>query len=172
MCGTRNKTLPKTYDFKTMYTSIPHNSLKKRMAQVIKEAYQYKADKFSVPTDSVGIIPVKVGQKWTNMSGGMTETDLIEAVEFLIDNTYIKNGNQIRRQMVGIPMGGSASGEQADLYCYAVESEWMDSQHPEDTHTKHDALKEIKNSHRNTARFIDDALTEDEMPPGDLYEME
>lgn len=144
---THNK-LPKTYDFGTMYTTIPHDELKSRMHSIIVEAFQWKATELNTTIDQVHL----AGGTW-NTSAGEQPQQITEWVNFVVDNTFILNGDQLRRQVVGIPMGGGSSQDLADLYCYSVESEWLDQIH------NNGANVQPGYTHIHTCRYIDDALT-------------
>jgi hypothetical protein len=47
-------------------------------------------------------------------------------IQFLIMNTYVMNGEVLKRQVVGIPMGTNCAPNLANLYLYAYESEFID----------------------------------------------
>ena len=46
--------------------------------------------------------------------------------EFLVDNIYVRFGEQLFRQMVGIPMGTNCAPLLADLFLYSYENEFLD----------------------------------------------
>ena len=47
-------------------------------------------------------------------------------IEFLVDNTYVRFGEQLFRQMVGIPMGTNCAPLLPDLFLYSYENEFSD----------------------------------------------
>ena len=47
-------------------------------------------------------------------------------IEFLVDNIYVRFGEQLFRQMVGIPMGTNCVPLLADLFLYSFENEVLD----------------------------------------------
>ena len=51
--------------------------------------------------------------------------DMIELVNFLLDNIFIRFGNKVYRQVVGIPMGTNCAPLIADLFLYCYESQFM-----------------------------------------------
>ena len=74
-----------SYDFSTLYTSIPHTSLKEALTSLIKEAYKVR-DNIYLVVDTRGKIfwtdiPSKAAFKYN-----ITEETLIKLVEYLIDN--------------------------------------------------------------------------------------
>ncbi len=48
-----------------------------------------------------------------------TQTDFIQAFTFPMDNIYVKFGDNIYRQTLGIPMGTDCAPLPPDLYLYA-----------------------------------------------------
>src|ERR1700685_3754143 len=80
-----------TYDFSTLYTSIPHVKLKEEIKLLVEKAYNGMNKKFIKVTKSRSY--------WSN-----SKTTHTLAV-WLIDNTYVIVGNQVLRQTIGIPMG-------------------------------------------------------------------
>ena len=63
-------------------------------------------------------------------------------------------------------MGGGASQDLADLYCYQCEASWMDMVHNNGEDINPDF------TYIHTARYIDDAITNNDMPPPSQYGME
>ena len=98
-----------SYDFSTLYTSIPHVALKEALETLIQEAYMVRDSKFII-ADSTG------NAYWSNVPSNssskqnITEEMLVAYVEYLIDNIYVSIGNRIYRQGIGIPMGMCAVG--------------------------------------------------------------
>jgi hypothetical protein len=101
----------KTYDFTTLYTTIPHDKLKPRLFGIIdscffiknaKKKYSYLVRTYFVIHDSDSM------HKYS-------EVDIKEMFEFLIDNIFLVFGNQIFQQTVGIPMGTNCAPLLADL---------------------------------------------------------
>ena len=91
-----------SFDF-SLYTSIPHDSLKIAFTTLVKEAYRVRSNEFLV-VDKYG------NAFWsdtpsTSYKTSIREDSLTEMMEYLIDNIYIRVGNKVFRQQVGIPMG-------------------------------------------------------------------
>ena len=94
-----------TFDFSTLYTSIPHDLLKSRMNRIINNAFKYK-------NGATRYTHIKVGKNKSyftsdplNGDNKYTANDICKMIEFLVDNIYVRFGGQLFRQMVGIPMG-------------------------------------------------------------------
>ena len=78
---------------------------------------------------------------------------MIEAVNFLLDNIYVRFGNKVDRQVVGIPMGTNCAPLIADLFLYCYESQFMTklSKDPSKLH--------LIDKFNNTYRYLDDIFS-------------
>jgi hypothetical protein len=50
---------------------------------------------------------------------------IIEAISFLVDNTYVRFAGTIWHQIIGIPMGTNCAGFLANLYCFTYELDFL-----------------------------------------------
>jgi len=157
---------PRTFDFTTMYTKLPHAKLLEELRVVLTEACDFAAATTSRvdatrASDALRLVDgVQLGRwTWTS-SEGLSLEELMERIEALLANLFVCNGSQLRQQVIGLPMGTNCAPQLANLYCYSVECRYMD-QHP--TCPAHDL----------TFRFIDDFLTfaAEALPSQDDYEM-
>ena len=103
--GVHKATSIQTFDFSTLYTSIPHDLLKSRMNNIINNAFKHK-------NGATRYTHIKVGRNKSyftsdplNGDNKYTANDICKMIEFLVDNIYVRFGGQLFRQMVGIPMG-------------------------------------------------------------------
>ena len=94
---------------------------------------------------------------WSQNTGrtGYTEytiSKLLDALKFVLYNTYVKFGGNIFKQIQGIPMGGNASPFIADLYLSWNEYCYMEKlSRSKNDYERKLAVILIKNS-----RYIDD----------------
>ena len=105
-----------TYDFSTLYTSIPHNSFKRR-----KGSNRYTHIKI---TSGKGYFIDTINPGGDNL---YTADQICRMVEFLIDNTFVKFGGCLFCQVIGIPMETNCAPLLADLFLYSYESEFLDN---------------------------------------------
>ena len=137
----------RTYDFSTLYTSIPHVKLKERMAMVINQCF-HVSDRRYIRID-------KSRAHWSRAKGKNNHSwnaeDLISHVNYLIDNIYVVCGNTLFRQVIGIPMGTDCAPFLANLFLYSYESEWMKQK-------RENKQFDILNKFRHCFRYIDDLL--------------
>ena len=134
-----------TYDFSTLYTSIPHDKLKERLEYVINKAFKGMNKKFIRVSGKFA--------KWSNKQSSNTLdcSTLIKMVNWLIDNTYVTIGYSVFKQVIGIPMGTDCAPFLANLFLYAYEFEFLN-----DTLKQKDfgTLYKFNKCHR----YIDDLL--------------
>ena len=77
---------------------------------------------------------------------------MITALEFLLDNIFVRFGNTVYRQIIGIPMGTNCAPLIADLFLYCYESQFM-------AKISKDPTKEhLVQKFNNTFRYLDDIL--------------
>jgi hypothetical protein len=142
----------KTFDFSTLYTTIPHSKLKKRLAAIIHNAFVSKNGK-----QKYNFMAIKNGTAYfvsenTEAKQIYTEHDIITMLNFLIDNIFVQFGGIIFQQIVGIPMGTNAAPLLADLFLYSYESEFIQ-------HLQKSGAKKQCHSFNLTFRYIDDVLS-------------
>ena len=80
---------------------------------------------------------------------------MINAINFLLDNIYVRFGNAVTvyRQVIGIPMGTNCAPLIADLFLYCSQSQFMAKIYKDPS--KHDLIDNFK----NTFRYLDNVLT-------------
>ena len=112
-----------TFDFSTLYTTIPHNLLTEVLAEVISLVFQAKKARRHIgfSKSSVYWTPKGVDNRFFSCQ------TLIETVEYLIRNCYFTVGNQIFKQDIGIPMGIDPAPFWANLFLYFYESKYIKS---------------------------------------------
>ena len=134
-----------TYDFSTLYTSIPHDKLKDRIKFLVEKAFKGMNKKF--------ICVTKYKAQWCNVkkpNGYYLEFHtLIDLIFWLIDNTYVMVGNQVLQQTIGIPMGTDCAPFLANLFLFSYEFEFLYARLKAKDFT-------TLNKFRRCARYIDD----------------
>ena len=138
----------RTYDFSTLYTSIPHSKLKQQLAWVIKEAFNDKSRQF-----------IRIGRgsaRWSSSRGKANDLcwdkdELIGHIKWLIDNIYVVCGDSMFRQVIGIPMGTDCAPFLANLFLFAYEYKWLKERFDK---KEFDVLKKFQ----LCFRYIDDLL--------------
>ena len=124
--GVHKATSIQTFDFSTLYTSIPHDLLKSRMNNIINNAFKHKNGATRYTHIKVGRNKSHFTSDPLNGDNKYTANDICKMIEFLMDNIYVRFGGQLFRQMVGIPMGTNCAPLLADLFLYSYENEFLD----------------------------------------------
>ena len=76
---------------------------------------------------------------------------MCEALIYLLDNIYIRFGNKLYRQIVGIPMGTNCAPLVADLFLFCCERDFM-------TSLSEVKKAEILEAFKSASRYLDDLL--------------
>ena len=117
----------KTYDFSTLYTTIPHTKLKARLYELIKNAFRCKNGKRRFEYIVVGHKSTYFVTNTSNAKNKYTEDDIVRMLDFLIDNIFVECGGVIFQQVIRIPMGTNCAPLLADLFLYSYEAEFIHS---------------------------------------------
>ena len=115
-----------TYDFSTLYTSIPHQQLKDNLSSFVERVFTFKDKEFIVPnlyTKKAYFTSINCKHKKVCFS----KEDLLECLFYLIDNSYVVYRSTIYRQVVGIPMGTNSGPQIANVYLYVYEFNFIQS---------------------------------------------
>jgi hypothetical protein len=130
--------MPRTFDFTTMYTQLPHQKIFSNVEKAVDEAIVYLRN-----TGKTHPLLYK-------------KALIMKYLRFVVKNTYFGNNpNDIRQQMVGIPMGTNSAPEIANLTLYVDEAQFIDSL----------GRLEEKRRYCFTKRYIDDSILFDTTPP-------
>ena len=106
-----------SYDFATLYTNIPHDALKNNVRKLVREAYKVRGAKYLI-VDTHGKAHWSESPSSVTACLNIDKNKLVEWMEYLIDNVYIKVGNKVFRQTVGIPMGTDCAPQLANLFLF------------------------------------------------------
>ena len=154
----------RTYDFSTLYTTIPHSLLKSRLAILIKNAFLHKNGsrryKYIVVNYNTSYF-VKI---YTEARQKYTEVEVINMVHFIVDNIFVEFGGYIYQQIVGIPMGTNCAPLLADLFLYSYEADFVQ-------HLQKSKSRKQRKSFNLTFRCIDDVLSLNNPKFGDYIDV-
>ena len=79
----------------------------------------------------------------------MSCQNVCDALSYLLDNIYIRFGNKLYRQVVGIPMGTNCAPRVADIFLFCYERDFMNS-------LSDDNQADIIEAFNSTSRYSDD----------------
>ena len=120
-----------TRDFTRMYTSIPQEKLVSTVQIAIREAFEWHSEKTksAVKDLRVKVTYPRIGHAFATFSDkGYTLDEISTILKAVCTEVYFQQGDQapVLKQQQGLPMGGKASAELANLYCYVKESQFID----------------------------------------------
>ena len=113
-----------SYDFATLYTNIPHNALKNNIRSLVCEALKIRGAKYII-MDRHGSGHWSLESTSSTACISVRKSTLVEWTEYLIDNVYIKVGNNVYRQTISIPMGTDCAPQLGNLFLFHYEYLYM-----------------------------------------------
>ena len=135
-----------TYDFSTLYTNIPLDSLITALLEVINKCFENSKRKYITISNSEASWDATPSKIYFSFS----KTSLVSSVQFLINNTYFKCGDITLKQNIGIPMGTDPGPDFANLFLHFYEFKFM----KDNTKTNYGICKKLSKGYR----YIDDIL--------------
>ena len=137
-----------TYDFSTLYTTLPHLDLLRVLNELVDFAFDGKKLKENRRKRYLAIIGDN--SYWTNKksSNSYTKETIKQLITHLIRGCYFQLGNHIFLQKIGIPMGIDPAPFWANLYLYYYEQKFVNEKSKADPH--------LARKFKFASRFIDD----------------
>ena len=139
-----------TYDFSTLYTTLPHNLIKEKLINLIEWTFKREGSPYIACNERQAFFTsedTKPYKLWSCQN-------VCEALIYLLDNIYIRFGTKLYRQIVGIPMGTNCAPLVADLFLFCYERDFM-------TSLSDVKQAEIIEAFKSTSRYLDDLLNID-----------
>ena len=134
-----------TYDFSTLYTTLPHNLIKEKLINLIEWTFKREGSPYIACNERQAFFisgDTKRYKPWSCQN-------VCEALIYLLDNIYIRFGSKLYRQIVGIPMGTNCAPLVADLFLFFYERDFM-------TSLSDVKQAEIIEAFKSTYRYLDD----------------
>ena len=117
-----------TFDFSTLYSSIPHDRLNTRIGNLVHNAF--RKNDGSVRYTYIKVTRAK-GYFAHEMNGGgdnmYSADNICKMIEFLTNNNFVQFRGSLFRQMIGIPMGTNCAPLLTDLFLYSYVNEFLDN---------------------------------------------
>ena len=142
-----NATSLSTYDFSTLYTTLPHNLIKDKLIDLIERTFQREGSPYLTCNDRNAFFYFRKSKKYHAWSC----QNVCDALTFLLDNIFIRFGTKLYRQVVGIPMGTNCAPLVADLFLFCYERDFMMS-------LSYDKQADVIDAFNTTSRYLDDIL--------------
>ena len=120
----------KTFDFKTLYTKIPHK-LKENLKIFLSSVFSFKKKQYI----NIGYKSAQFSDK-PNKYSSFNENNFINHISYLIDNCYISFDKGVKQQVIGIPMGTNCASHVANIFLHVYEKTFI-SQLIEEDNNEH-----------------------------------
>ena len=136
-----------SYDFSTLYTTLPHNLIKDKLIDLIERTFQREGSPYLACSDRNAFFTSEKPKTYHAWSC----QNVCDALTFLLDNIFIRFGTKLYRQVVGIPMGTNCAPLVADLFLFCYERDFMMS-------LSDDKQADVIDAFNTTSRYLDDIL--------------
>ena len=136
-----------SFDFKTLYTKIPHIQLKENVQIFVRRAFNHKNKRFI----NINKKSAYFSNKRSKACLSLTAAEFLNLVDFIIDNSYVFYQNTVSRQVIGIPMGTNCAPDLANIFLHIFEYNYINS-------LVHNGELELAAKLRNIFRFQDDLI--------------
>jgi hypothetical protein len=139
-----------TYDFSTLYTTLPHNLIKDKLIPLIQKTFAREGTLYIACSHRRAFfsdVPYDGYTMWTC-------DEVCRSLSYLLDNIFIRYGKVVFRQTVGIPMGTNCAPLVADLFLYCYERDFM-------LGLSSDTQSDVISAFNDTSRYLDDILNID-----------
>ena len=150
-----------TYDFSTLYTTLPHNQIKEKLTKLIEQ----EGSLYLVCNDKNAFFTSEQPKRYKLLSCQKK----CDALHYLLDNIFIRFGLKFYRQIVGIPMGTNCAPLVANLFLFCYERDFMLS-------LSDNNQTDIIEAFNSTSRYLDDLFNIDnpcfEQMVGQIYPTE
>ena len=111
--------------FFTLYTTIPHQKLKSRLAIITQNSFTHKNGNRRYKFLVFGREGPYFVEEHPDSKNKYTEDDIINMLEFLVDNIIVVFWGKVFQQIVGIPMGTNCAPLLADIFLYSYEADFI-----------------------------------------------
>ena len=154
-----------TYDFSTLYTTLPRNLIKEKLTELIEQTFNREGSLYLACNDKNAFFTSEQPKRYNLWSC----QKMCDGLHYLLDNIFIRFGSKLYRQVVGIPMGTNCAPLVADLFLFCYERDFMLS-------LSDNNQTDIIEAFNSTSNYLDDLLYIDnpyfEQMVGQIYPTE
>ena len=115
----------KTFDFSTLYATIPHSKLKHRLRELVQLCSIKKNDQRRYKYLLLRRERSYFAKKHSDSTKMFSETDIINMLGILIDNIFVIFGGRFLQQTVGIPHCTKCAPLLTELFLYSYEADFI-----------------------------------------------
>ena len=139
-----------TYDFSSLYTTLPHNLIKEKLTELIEQTLVRGCSLHLACNDKMHFFISEQPKRYKLLPC----QKMCDALHYLLDNILINFGSELYRQIVGIQMDTNCAPLVADLFLFCYERDFMLSL--SDNHQS-----DIIEAFNSTYRYLDGVLNID-----------
>ena len=136
-----------TYDFSTLYTTLPHHLIKDKFIDLINRTFIRENTQYLACNEECAFFTSDV----YNNHNLWSCQKVCDALVYLLDNIFIRVGTKLYRQTIGIPMGTNCAPLVVDLFLFCYERDFMKSLSRENQ-------ADIIEAFNSLSRYLDDLL--------------
>ena len=136
-----------TYDFSTLYTTLPHNLIKDKLIDLIGRTFQREGSPYLACNNRNAFFTSEKPKKYHAWS----YQNVCDALTFVLDNMLFQFGIKLYRQVVGIPMVTNCAPLVANLFLFCYERDFM-------MYLSNDKQANVIDAFNTTSRYLDDIL--------------
>ena len=115
----------KSFDFSTLYTTIPHDQLKSKLKEIINQCFLHKNGNHRFQYVVIGYKDTYFVRDHSDAPQKYSVAEVIMMLEYLIDSIFVEFGRRIFQQTIDILMGTNCALLLADLFLYSYEAEFF-----------------------------------------------
>ena len=112
-----------TYDFSTLYTTLPHHLIKDKLIDLINRTFIRENTQYLACNEECAFFTSDV---YSNHNSWSCQK-VCDALVYLLDNIFIIFGTKLYRLSIGIPMAINCAPLLADLFLFCYERDFMKS---------------------------------------------
>ena len=105
-----------TYDFSTLYTTLPHNLIKEKLTELIEQTFNRDDSLYLACNDLNAFYTSEQPKRYKLWSC----QKMCNALHYLLDNIFIRFGSKLHRRIVGNSMGTNCAPLVADLFLFCM----------------------------------------------------
>ena len=114
-----------TYDFSTLYTTLPHHLIKDKLIDLINQTFIRENTHYLACNEKCAFFTSDV----YNNHNLWSCQKVCDTLVYLLDNTFIRFGTKLYRQTIGIPMETNCVSLVADSFLFCYERDLMSLSH-------------------------------------------
>ena len=138
-----------TYDFSTLYTTLPDHLIQDKLIALIEHTFTREKTLY-LAFNQRAFFTSDIYKNYNLWS----YPNVCEALDYLLDNIFIRFETKIYRQTISIPRGTNCAPLVADLFLFCYERDFMNSL------TRENQADTIE-AFNSTSRYLDDLLNID-----------